>query len=154
MIARRLAVISAAVFVVACAHALAPAALDTKNDACAFCRMIVSDERTASQIVAPLEEPRFFDDFGCLASYLASAKLPADAVLFVADHRTKEWVRADAAIFTRLSGSAGAMGSHIVAHASAVSRDADPDSGGGTTMPIADVLGAGHASRDEGRRRP
>jgi copper chaperone NosL len=152
MIARRLAVISAAVFVAACAHALAPAALDTKNDACAFCRMIVSDERTASQIVAPLEEPRFFDDFGCLASYLASATLPADAVVFVADHRTKEWVRADAAIFTRLSGSVGAMGSRIVAHASAASRDADPDSAGGTTMPIAEVLGAGHASRDEGRK--
>lgn len=152
MIARRLVVISAMAFVAACAHTLAPSALDTKNDACAFCRMIVSDERTASQIVAPLEEPRFFDDFGCLASYLASAKLQANAVIFVADHRTKEWVRADAAIFTRLSGAAGAMGSRIVAHASAASRDEDLDAAGGTTIPAAEVLGAGHASRDEGRK--
>jgi copper chaperone NosL len=109
--------------------------------------MIVSDERTASQIVAPLEEPRFFDDFGCLASYLASATLPADAIVFVADHRTKEWVRADAALFTRLSGSAGAMGSRVVAHASAASRDQDPDAADGTTVAGAEVLGAGHAKQ-------
>jgi copper chaperone NosL len=109
--------------------------------------MIVSDERTASQIVAPLEEPRFFDDFGCLASYLASATLPADAIVFVADHRTKEWVRADAALFTRLSGSAGAMGSRVVAHASAASRDQDPDAADGTTVAVAEVLGAGRAKQ-------
>jgi copper chaperone NosL len=152
MIAPRLVVVSVAVLVAAaCAHTLAPAALDTKNDACAFCRMIVSDERTASQIAAPLEEPRFFDDFGCLASYLASAKVPADAVVFVADHRTREWVRADSAIFTRLSGAAGAMGSRVVAHASPASRDADPDLAGGTTVAVAEVLGAGHALRSEGR---
>jgi copper chaperone NosL len=147
VIARRLVVLSAAVLVAACAHTLAPAVLDTKNDACAFCRMIVSDERTASQIVAPLEEPRFFDDFGCLASYLASAKLPADAIVFVADHRTKEWVRADAAIFTRLAGSAGAMGSRVVAHASAASRDQEPDAADGTTVAVAEVLGAGRAKQ-------
>jgi copper chaperone NosL len=153
MIARRLVLASAAVLVAACAHTLAPATLDTRNDACAFCRMIVSDERTASQIVSPLEEPRFFDDFGCLASYLASATVPADAAVFVADHRTKEWVRADSAIFTRLSGAAGAMGSRVVAHASAASRDEDSDAAGGRTVSVADVLGAGHASVDEGRRR-
>lgn len=152
MITRRLVAIGATLIGVACAHTLAPAALDTKNDACAFCRMIVSDERTASQVAAPLEEPRFFDDFGCLASYLASAKLPAGAVVFVADHRTKEWVRADAAIFTRLSGAAGAMGSRIVAHASAASRDEDLDAAGGTTIPAAEVLGSAHTSRDEGRK--
>ncbi len=152
MMARRLLAVGAALIVAACAHTIAPAALDTTNDACAFCRMIVSDARTASQIASPLEEPRFFDDFGCLSSYLASATLPADAIVFVADHRTKEWVRADAAIFTRLSGSAGAMGSRIVAHASAASRDEDPDAAGGMTVAVADVLGAGHASRDEGRR--
>jgi copper chaperone NosL len=148
MIGRRLVLVGAAVLVAACAHALAPAALDTRNDACAFCRMIVSDERTASQIVSPLEEPRFFDDFGCLASYLASASVPADAVVFVADHRTKEWVRADSAIFTRLSAAAGAMGSRVVAHASAASRDADSDVEGGTTIAVAEVLGAGHAKQE------
>jgi len=43
-----------------------PGTLDTRNDACAHCRMAVSDPRFAAQLAAPGEEPRFFDDLGCL----------------------------------------------------------------------------------------
>ena len=45
---------------------------------CGYCRMIVSDQRFASQIVAPYEEPRFFDDLGCLARYLTGSAGAAD----------------------------------------------------------------------------
>jgi copper chaperone NosL len=111
---------------------LAPAPLDTRNDPCAECRMTVSAARFASQIVAPGEEPRFFDDLGCLATHVRNRPpLPSGAVVYVADHRTREWVVAASAVFTRVAGLDTPMGSQVVAHASAASRDADPAAAGG-----------------------
>ena len=137
--ARALVVVAA--FAVACGGALEPAALDTRNEACASCRMAVSDARFAAQLVAPGELPRFFDDLGCLADYLKAGKAPAGAVAFVADHRTKAWVRADAALYTRVPGLATPMGSHVIAHADIASRDADADARAGVAVAAAELFG-------------
>ena len=111
---------------------LAPAPLDTRNDSCAECRMTVSAARFASQIVAPGEEPRFFDDLGCLAAHLRNRPpLPSGAVVYVADHRTREWAVAASAVFTKAAGLDTPMGSGVVAHASPTSRDADPAAAAG-----------------------
>jgi copper chaperone NosL len=125
----------------ACAGEGGPADLDTRNDACASCRMAVSEPRFAAQLVAPGEEPRFFDDLGCLRDHLRSARLPAGAVAWVADHRTRAWVRADRAVFTRVAGLATPMSSSLVAHADAASRDADPAARGGVGVPVAEIFG-------------
>ncbi len=119
---------------------LEPAALDTRNEACASCRMAVSDARFASQIVAPGELPRFFDDLGCLATWLRLHEAPKGAVVFVADHRTKAWVRADRALYTRVSGLETPMSSHLVAHADAASRDRD-EAGAGAPVAPAEIFG-------------
>lgn len=103
-----------------------PASVDTKNDACAHCRMMVSDARFAAQIVAKGEEPRFFDDIGCLRDHLQRSGRRDDAVMYVADHRTKAWVLADKAVYVRNDQVRTPMGSHILAFADAASRDADP----------------------------
>ena len=116
-----------------------PAELDARHDACATCRMVVSDQKFAAQVVAPGAEPAFFDDIGCLATYLDGTQLPEGALAFVADHRTAEWVRADAAVFTRVASLDTPMGSHIVAHASEASRDADQLAQGGEPMGRGDV---------------
>lgn len=118
-----------------------PADLDTRNEACAFCRMKVSDARFASQLVSPGELPLFFDDLGCLAGHLKERGASPSAVAFVADHRTKEWVRADRASYTRVPGLATPMGSHVIAHADAASRDADPDARGGAALAAAELFG-------------
>jgi copper chaperone NosL len=135
----------AALLAAACASGPpAPAVLDTRNDACAWCRMAVSEARFAAQLVAPSEEPRFFDDVGCLGHFLAAQKtLPANAVAYVADHRTRAWVRAGAAVYTHVAALSTPMGSHLVAHADAASRDADADARGGTPRTLAEVFGAG-----------
>lgn len=117
-----------------------PATLDTAHEQCGYCRMIVSDQRVASQIVAPGEEPRFFDDLGCLANYLKTAQPPSGAVVYVADHRTKAWVRADQAAYTRAETTTAAMGSHFIAHESAESRDGDPDAKNGRPVDAAEVF--------------
>ena len=80
----------------------APAALDTAHESCRFCRMVVSDQRFAAQIVAPREEPLFFDDLGCLQRYVSqAAALPPGAFVYVADHRTRRVGAAAAARSTR-----------------------------------------------------
>jgi copper chaperone NosL len=114
-----------------------PAPLDTRNDACAECRMAVSNPRFAAQIVAPGEDPQYFDDLGCLAAYLRDHdRLPPKAIAYVADHRSGEWVPPASAVFTRVPGLETPMGSHVVAHASADSREADPDVQGGSAVDV------------------
>jgi copper chaperone NosL len=119
-----------------------PVTLDTRNDACAECRMAVSSARFASQIVAPGEEPRFFDDLGCLAAYLREHPvLPDGAVAYVADHRTSQWLPAADAVFTKVPALETPMGSHVVAHASPASRDADEAARGGAPVDAAEFFG-------------
>jgi copper chaperone NosL len=118
-----------------------PAALDTRNEQCTSCRMAVSSAVFASQLVAPGELPRFFDDLGCLADYLKAGKAPKGATAFVADHRTKAWVRADRAVYTRVPGLETPMGSHVIAHADAASRDEDADARGGTPVLPSELFG-------------
>ena len=147
----------ASCFIACGTEAPGPAALDTRNERCRFCHMAVSDIHTAGQIVAPGEEPLFFDDIGCLASYLAGlTRLPERARVFVADHRTKAWTSADIAVYTRISGLDTPMGSHLVAHVDAASRQADPEVPNGTIVSREEVFGphvleVGPATRGEGR---
>ena len=132
----------AALALVACGSgAPEPAPLDTRSEQCASCRMAVSSAVFASQLVAPGELPRFFDDLGCLADYLKAGKAPKGATAFVADHRTKAWVRADRAVYTRVPGIETPMGSHVIAHADAASRDADPAAEAGQPVSVAELFG-------------
>ena len=121
-----------------------PAALDARGDACAFCRMTVSASDVVAQLVAPGEEPRFFDDVGCLAAFLkAQAHQPDGAIAYVIDHRTRTWVRADRAVYTRVPDLDTPMGSNLVAHSDAESRRADPLTARGSITHVADIFGAG-----------
>jgi copper chaperone NosL len=56
-------------------------------------------------------------------------------------------VRADAAVYTEVASLATPMGSHLIAHADAASRDADPDAKGGRPRTPAEVFGPGGAPR-------
>jgi copper chaperone NosL len=128
-----------------------PAVLDTANENCAFCRMAVSAERFASQIVAPGEEPLFFDDLGCLRNHLEQEGAMAGATVFVADHRTGEWVRAADAVLTRVDTLQTPMGSHVIAHSGAASRNEDPAAANGGPVTLGEWFGA-EGPPDGGRR--
>ena len=123
---------AALLLLASCAGAPVPVEVDTRNDACAWCRMGVSDLRTAAQLVAPLEEARFFDDIGCLRDYLRQgATLPPGAVAYVADHRTRAWLRADGAVYVQAPALVTPMSSGIAAWADEASRAADASVPGG-----------------------
>ena len=143
-LARRL-IASMAVLGAACAGGPPPpAALDTRNDTCASCRMAVSAQRFAAQLVAPAEEPRFFDDLGCLRTYLDEhPTLPAASVAYVADHGNGVWVLADQAVYSHPEGVETPMGGGFIAHASAASRAADTSVQGAPPLTATDVFGAG-----------
>ena len=143
---KRAAVLAA--LLACCSSSLpSPAILDA-NETCGWCRMSISDPRLSGQIVAPSEEPRFFDDISCLANFASSKSLPRGSVAFVADHRTKGWVRADAALYTLVPWLATPMASHVIAHASEASRDSDPDARGGTPRTSTEVFGPSGPPRD------
>jgi copper chaperone NosL len=118
-----------------------PAPLDTRGESCASCRMAVSNARFAAQVVAPGELARFFDDVGCLGDFVRAGRAPAGAVAYAADHRTKAWVRAASAVYTRVPGLETPMGSHVIAHADAASRDQDPAARSGAPVAIAELFG-------------
>ena len=80
---RNLAV-SALVVLAACGGPTAAVPIE-KGTPCAFCRMTISDPNLAAEIVAPGEEPRMYDDIGCLANDLRQRPAPAEGRAFVAD---------------------------------------------------------------------
>jgi copper chaperone NosL len=130
---------------IACSRGpLPPAKLDTKNDTCSVCRMTVSDPRLASQVLVRGEEPRFFDDLGCLAKFLEEQQ-PPDAVVYVADHRTGEWAPAARAVYSRLARASTPMASGLIAHATLESRAEDAAAVGSEIVAAAVVLGRGAA---------
>lgn len=122
---------------------LTPEALVAGREACTYCRMTFSQVEFASQVVAPGELPKFFDDLGCLNHFLtATTEVPAGAVIYVTDHRSREWAPAEQAVFSRVPMLATPMSSHLVAHASAASREADATATGGSPVPLGDVVPA------------
>ena len=148
MLLRGLAAVAVLVVAGCSASAPSPATIDTTHDACRFCRMTVSDVRFAAQIVAPGDETVAFDDLGCLRAYLrGGATLRPDAAIFVADHRTREWIRADAAVFTRVAALSTPMSSHLIAHRDGASAGSDPDARGGVAVPLHDIVPAPGAPR-------
>jgi copper chaperone NosL len=120
-----------------------PVAIDLANDVCAHCRMVISSRATAAQILSPGEEPRLFDDLGCLKSDLARAVPPAGSVIVVADHLTAEWLKLDEAVLTEVPGLQTPMGSGLVAHRSAAARDSDLAARGGRPYQVSALLGEG-----------
>jgi len=111
-----------------------PATLDSANDMCASCRMIVSDVHLAAQIAVPGEDSRFFDDIACLAGCLQKHPRTAAATVYVADHRTGEWVPGEQAIFGRLPRPSTPMASGLLAHASEQSKA--QDAGAADAVPV------------------
>ena len=131
------------IVVAACSsRAPGPAVLDVRNDACAHCRMSVSDAKFAAQLVAPGEEPKFFDDVGCLREYLKGASsLAPGSVAYVASHRTGAWVPASGAVYVYAEAIETPMGFHLLAFENAGDRDADPAAAGAERIDAAAVFG-------------
>jgi hypothetical protein len=85
--------------------------------------MLISTERGSAQIVSSGEDTRFYDDVGCLAADWAAHSNRAHAFVRVGNG----WVDASTAAFVRSTDARTAMGSGVVAFASAADAHAAGD---------------------------
>jgi len=121
--------------VAGCGGTGTPVTFDPAHEPCRFCRIVGSNGRFAAELVAPGQDALYFDDIGCLLQYLrASTERAKSADAFVADHRTGAWVSARQAVYVRRDAIETPMGSHLMAFASAESRNQDPAAGDGETL--------------------
>ena len=105
--------------------------------------MVISSRATAAQILSPGEEPRLFDDIGCLTSDIARSAPPEGSVIVVANHLTGDWLAVDDAVLTEVPGLQTPMGSGVIAHRSAAERDGDPAARGGHPYQMSALPGGG-----------
>jgi len=85
--------------------------------------MVISTDDGAGEIVAAGEDTRFYDDIGCMAADWAAHR---DATAFV-HARGGVWMNAAAAAYARPAAARTAMGSGVVAFATAADAGAaDP----------------------------
>ena len=114
----RIARVVLVVLLVACfTEPPGPVAISFGADMCAFCRMVISDKRFATQIVSPGEVPLFFDDIGCMSKHLSANGVPRNAAVFVTDYKDSRWIRAADANYYRCPGLASPMNSGLIASA-------------------------------------
>jgi len=95
-----------------------PAAVDADlgHDACASCRMIVSDARFAAQYHERGGPVEFFDDLGCLLAAHAGESCDAQAT-FVRSFDDTCWLRGDEAYVVRAAAFTSPMGFGFAAFA-------------------------------------
>jgi copper chaperone NosL len=83
---------------IACARGLEPSEPVWGKEPCAHCMMLVSERQSAAQLVLSDGTRRFFDDIGCMVSYLDHEQLTARAQWV---HLGDGWVRAEDAHYAR-----------------------------------------------------
>jgi copper chaperone NosL len=89
------------------------------EDQCAQCRMAVSNEAFASEIIAQNGEVFKFDDLGCLEKFLKEKSGLAVAAMYVKDYQTRAWLSKDKSVIVQTSLKTP-MGSGKVAVADSV----------------------------------
>ncbi|HZR23019.1 MAG TPA: nitrous oxide reductase accessory protein NosL [Vicinamibacterales bacterium] len=113
------------------APARSPEPVPVDKVECARCRMLVSSEVGAGQIVSSRQETRFYDDLGCLTADWAhqtksDSAFGATATAFV--RLTSGWTDARGVWFAHPAAARTAMGSGLVAYATVdEARAADRD---------------------------
>ncbi len=87
------------------------------EDMCAYCRMAISDQRFAAEIITDEKEAFKFDDIGCLEEFFKT-KPPTlkVATVFYKDYPTKAWLPVERATVVE-TGVTTPMGSGMVAFA-------------------------------------
>lgn len=118
-VVRRLALtllaVSAAIGVAACGvRADGPPPIVVDRTACSHCGMLISEPLYAAAYQAPGEQPRVFDDIGCLLN-AARAASRQDLRFWFHDAGSGDWVDGTAATFVGSSEIRTPMGGGFIA---------------------------------------
>lgn len=139
--ARQRRVVTAAAFLMLMATACSkpppwpPVAVepDLGHDACAHCRMIVSDERFAAQYHDRAGGVEFFDDLGCLLAAHGGGGSDPQAV-FVRSFDDARWLRGDEAFVVRAAAFTSPMGFGLAAFATRNAAESEVRGRAGATL--------------------
>jgi nitrous oxidase accessory protein len=94
----------------------APRPLVAGTDACAYCRMGISDVRFGGELQSGSGRLFTFDAIECLASFFIAARERDDIrAVWVADYESSTLVPVDSAVFLRLRGVQSPMGHALAA---------------------------------------
>jgi copper chaperone NosL len=89
-------------FVAACsAGAPEPVEIAFNEEACHQCRMAISQQEFAAEIVTATGAVHYFDDIGCMGRWMADHHPPESSGLFVTDYDTRGWLDAQTAHYVR-----------------------------------------------------
>jgi copper chaperone NosL len=111
-----------------------PAQVHLGEDACAFCRMIVSDARFAAQAqTRTAAGAQVFDDLGCLITSSKSAPLDPQGI-YVRQFDGDAWVRGDQAVVVRAEDISSPMGSGLAVFATRTAAESEAARHPGATV--------------------
>ena len=72
------------------------------SDMCSRCRMAISQNRYAAELLDREGNAFKFDDIGCMVHYAADHHLnPKEQTIFVMDYQSQHWLKADQAVYVR-----------------------------------------------------
>ena len=89
------------------------------EDMCSQCRMAISQQAFAAEIITKAEEVFKFDDLGCLERFKESSGEIEIAAVFVKDYQTKVWLRFERSVIVQ-TGLQTPMGSGKIAFADSI----------------------------------
>lgn len=142
-----------------------PRSVQVGAEECAHCRMLVSENRFASQLVTDRGRSYVFDSIECMAEFLQEeAQVSRDRVrsLWVTEFDAPgTWLGVEEAVFLRSEGLRSPMGLNLSAHADMnAARDHQADFGGEilewgqVEALVAEVRVQGGGSHTGGSERP
>ena len=115
----RLVIVAVALLSAACsARAAGPPEIVVDRTACSHCSMFVSEPIYAAAYQAPGEEPRLFDDIGCMLDALRR-ETASPIHIWVQDAAGAGWLDANAAIFVASPDIRTPMNGGVLAYADA-----------------------------------
>lgn len=132
---------------------VSPPSLRLGQEACARCRMIISDARFAAALTTEAGDTAKFDDVGCMVEHEAGA-FRATTVYWVRDFKSDAWLDAREAIFVRSKEINSPMGFGLAA----MRTPPAPGEFGGTAQPttsrlsgLSELIAPGHGGRADSK---
>jgi copper chaperone NosL len=125
--------------VLACQADQKPQAIEA-HDACASCRMAISQPQYAAEVLDKDGNAYKFDDIGCMLRYLKQHTLPQRR-LYVMDYVNRQWLEAERAVFVRSNAIASPMAGRLAAFREQSAAQQFLSNGSGQMMSLAELIG-------------
>jgi copper chaperone NosL len=123
----------------ACQADQRPQAIEA-HDACASCKMAISQPQYAAQVVDKEGNAYKFDDIGCMLRYLKDHSLLQRRV-YVMDYVDRQWLEAERAVFVRSDAVRSPMAAGLAAFRDQSAAQQFLKNSSGQMMDFAELLG-------------